>query len=330
MMSIFIYILNKVRNVLTFLRGKTFLTFLFFLGLSTAFWFFEVSKETKSTELTFPLRLVNIPENVVVTTELPSHVRVRVKAENSTLFYYRFLRTMNPAMVDFANYANASSHVNVPQEDVLRSIRRNLKPDTEILSLMPDTLEYYYSFGAKKEIPIQFQGKIQTAEGYYICSQTITPASTTVFATEQMLDSMMYAFTEPTYLENINKNGNLLLNLQKLKGVKIIPDTARIAYVVDRLVEKTLSLPIETVNFPDNQRLRTFPMQTNVTFQVGTRNYRDITAEDFKLVVDYNQLNMAPNAKTCHLMLQQQPDNVFAVRLQQSEVEYLIEEITEP
>lgn len=329
MMNVFIYIINKVRNVLAFLRGKTFLTFLFFLGLSTAFWFFEVSKEVRTVELVYPLRLINVPENVVVTTELPTNVRVRLKAENSLLFYYNYLRTTPSATVDFMNYANPSCYVNVPQEDVMSSIRQELKPNTELLSLMPDTLEYYYSYGAKKEVPIQFQGKIQTADGCYVRTQTMIPTGATIYATEQILDTITAAFTEPAYLRDVDRDGHLVLNIEKRKGVKIIPDTVRLEYTIDRLVEKTLSLPIEAVNFPANKRLRTFPMQVNITFQVGTKEYRSITAEDFKLVVDGADLEHNPHARTCVLKLQHMPDNVFGVRLQQSEVEYLIEETSD-
>ena len=329
MMNVFIYIINKVRNVLAFLRGKTFLTFLFFLGVSTAFWFFEVSKEVQTVEMTYPLKLTNVPENVVVTTELPPHVRVRMKAENSLLFYYRYLRSTPIATVNFANYANPTCHVNVPQEDVMSSIRKELKPNTELLSLMPDTIEYYYSFGAKKEVAILFQGKIQTADGFYVRSQKITPSAVTIYAIEQTLDTITVALNEPLYLSDVDKDGSILMNLQKQKGIKVIPDTARLEYTVDRLVEKTLSLPIEVVNFAANKRLRTFPMKVNITFQVGTQDYRDVSVDDFRLVVDGADLASNPSAQTCSLKLLNVPDNVFGIRLQQSEVEYLIEDISD-
>ena len=70
-------------------------------------------------------------------------------------------------------------------------------------------------------------------------------------------------------------------------------------------------------------------MQVNITFQVGTKEYRSITAENFKLVVDGADLEHNPHARTCVLKLQHMPDNVFGVRLQQSEVEYLIEETSD-
>lgn len=325
-MNLFIYIHHKVRNVIAFLKGKTFLTFLFFLGLSTAFWFFEVSKEIQTIELNIPLRLKNVPDNVVVTTDLPSSVRIKVKGANSSLIYYRYLNTFEPAIVDFATYKNPSGHVRVPQEDVLRSISNMFSAETELQALKPDTLEYFYSFGAKKEVPVSFQGKLQTKDGYYIYSQTSNPTAVTVYATEQILDSMAFALTEPRYLSEIDQSGSLLLNMQRTKGVKFVPDTVRLTYVVDRLIEKTLSLPIVAINFPSNQQLRTFPMRVNITFQVGTQEYRNISENDFTLAVDGEQLNSNSDSNTIPLTLIKKPDNVYGVRLHQSEVEYLIEE----
>ena len=83
------FIPEKVKIVLTLLRNKSFLTFLFFLTLSTAFWIFEAFKETNTVELTVPLELTNVPDNVVVTTELPHDVTVQLRDRNSSLFYYR-------------------------------------------------------------------------------------------------------------------------------------------------------------------------------------------------------------------------------------------------
>lgn len=327
-MKILPFIQEKVKTVLVLLRSKSFLTFLFFLTLSTAFWCFEAFKEVNTVEISVPLRLTNIPENVVVTTELPKDVRITLRDKNSSLFFYRYFQTMAPVEIDFSHYANPSCHVRLPKEDVRRGLKSNFETSTELLGLRPDTLEYFYSYGTSKTVDTRLQGKLAPADGYYIVRQELHPALATVYATERQLDTISAALTLPYYHTDLTESFSTQIYLQDVKGAKFLPDTVRLSVEVDRLVEKTLALPVQPLNFPEDVRLRTFPMKVNVTFQVGMKEFRNVTEADFKLVLDANDLTDA-TANTCAVRIVEQPAAAFRLRLSQSEVEFLIEKSNE-
>ena len=327
-MKILPFIQEKVKTVLILLRSKSFLTFLFFLTLSTAFWCFEAFKEVNTVEISVPLRLTNIPENVVVTTELPKDVRITLRDKNSSLFFYRYFQTMAPVEIDFSHYANPSCHVRLPKEDVRRGLKSNFETSTELLGLRPDTLEYFYNYGTSKTVETRLQGKLAPADGYYIVRQELHPALATVYATERQLDTISAALTLPYYHTDLTESFSTQIYLQDVKGAKFLPDTVRLSVEVDRLVEKTLALPVQPLNFPEDVRLRTFPMKVNVTFQVGMKEFRNVTEADFKLVLDANDLTDA-TANTCAVRIVEQPAAAFRVRLSQSEVEFLIEKSNE-
>ena len=327
-MKILPFIQEKVKTVLVLLRNKSFLTFLFFLTLSTAFWCFEAFKEVSTVEISVPLRLTNVPENVVVTTELPKEVRISLRDKNSSLFFYRYFQTMAPVEIDFSHYANPSCHVRLPKEDVRRGLKSNFETSTELLGLRPDTLEYFYSYGTSKTVETRLQGKLAPADGYYIVRQELHPALATVYATERQLDTISAALTLPYYQTDLTKSLSTLIYLQDVKGAKFLPDTVRLSVEVDRLIEKTLALPVQPLNFPEDVRLRTFPMKVNVTFQVGMKEFRNVTEADFKLVLDANDLTDA-TANTCAVRIVEQPAAAFRLRLSQSEVEFLIEKSNE-
>lgn len=327
-MKILPFIQEKVKTVLILLRSKSFLTFLFFLTLSTAFWCFEAFKEVNTVEISVPLRLTNVPENVVVTTELPKDVRITLRDKNSSLFFYRYFQTMAPVEIDFSHYANPSCHVRLPKEDVRRGLKSNFETSTELLGLRPDTLEYFYSYGTSKTVDTRLQGKLAPADGYYIVRQELHPALATVYATERQLDTISAALTLPYYHTDLTESFSTQIYLQDVKGAKFLPDTVRLSVEVDRLVEKTLALPVQPLNFPEDVRLRTFPMKVNVTFQVGMKEFRNVTEADFKLVLDANDLTDA-TANTCAVRIVEQPAAAFRLRLSQSEVEFLIEKSNE-
>lgn len=327
-MKILPFIQEKVKTVLVLLRSKSFLTFLFFLTLSTAFWCFEAFKEVNTVEISVPLRLTNIPENVVVTTELPKDVRITLRDKNSSLFFYRYFQTMAPVEIDFSHYANPSCHVRLPKEDVRRGLKSNFETSTELLGLRPDTLEYFYNYGTSKTVETRLQGKLAPADGYYIVRQELHPALATVYATERQLDTISAALTLPYYHTDLTESFSTQIYLQDVKGAKFLPDTVHLSVEVDRLVEKTLALPVQPLNFPEDVRLRTFPMKVNVTFQVGMKEFRNVTETDFKLVLDANDLTDA-TANTCAVRIVEQPAAAFRLRLSQSEVEFLIEKSNE-
>ena len=76
---------------------------------------------------------------------------------------------------------------------------------------------------------------------------------------------------------------------------------------------------------PEGKVLRTFPSKVRVNFTVGASLFRLINADQFSVVVDYNELIANPSDK-CSIILKTSPHSVRNARLQRSQVDYLIEQ----
>ena len=57
-------------------RGGDVLVFLFFLVVSAGFWLLQTLDETFEMEVVVPVELIDVPEEVVVTTPLPEALTV--------------------------------------------------------------------------------------------------------------------------------------------------------------------------------------------------------------------------------------------------------------
>ena len=68
------------------------------------------------------------------------------------------------------------------------------------------------------------------------------------------------------------------------------------------------------------------PPKVNVTFQIGASNYRRITADDFTLVVNYEDLIENTTCR-CPLELRSLPQGVSHVRLSPESIDFLIEDV---
>ena len=306
--------------------NKQFLIFLFFLALSTVFWAFQALSETYEEDFQVPIELKNVPSNVVVTTDLPRTLHVTLRDKGSVLLTYSYTRRLRPIVVDFSAYANAAGHVVVPAIDIARQIAPQLMPSTQTVSVKPENLEFYFNYGQCKRVPVVLQGTVKAGRHYTISSSRISADSVMVYASKQQLDTITAAYLQPLNYPNLQDTLSLDLPFIPVRGAKFVPDRVSLCYCVDRLVEKTVSVPVQQVNFPASKQLRTFPGSVSVSFQVGMALYRKITSENFVIVVNYEEL-LQNKGNKCHLSLKTLPPGVSYVRIMPQDVEYVIEDI---
>lgn len=315
-----------VRYCLTKIWNKQFLIFLFFLALSSVFWIFQTLNETYEEDFQVPLELRNVPSNVVITTDLPENLHILLRDKGSQLLAYRYTRQFKPVVVDYNTYSNPSGHVSILGNELQRQIAAQLLPGTQMLGLKPDTLDFYYNFGQFKRVPIRPLGEVRAGRLYSLAKTVYSEDSVTVYASREQLDTITAAYLQPFNLRNLTDTTHVKSNFVKVKGAKFVPAQIGVTFCIDRLVEKTIQVPVQQVNFPASKQLRTFPATVKVTFQVGMGLYRKITSENFVLVVNYEDL-LKNKSTYCHLSLKTIPEGVSHVRISPQDVEYVIEEI---
>ena len=315
-----------VRYCLSKIWNKQFLIFLFFLALSSVFWIFQTLNETYEEDFQVPLELRNVPSNVVITTDLPENLHILLRDKGSQLLAYRYTRQFKPVVVDYNTYSNPSGHVSILGNELQRQIAAQLLSGTQMLGLKPDTLDFYYNFGQFKRVPIRPLGEVRAGRLYSLAKTVYSEDSVTVYASREQLDTITAAYLQPFNLRNLTDTTHVKSNFVKVKGAKFVPAQIGVTFCIDRLVEKTIQVPVQQVNFPASKQLRTFPATVKVTFQVGMGLYRKITSENFVLVVNYEDL-LKNKSTYCHLSLKTIPEGVSHVRISPQDVEYVIEEI---
>lgn len=304
------------------------LIFLFFLALSTVFWLFQTLNETYEEDFAVRIELRNVPSNVVITTDLPQNFRVSLRDKGTVLFTYHYTKKLTPIVVDFNLYASATGHVSIPVSELIRQVAGQLAPSTQLLTMKPDTLDFYFNYGECKRVPIVVQGTVHTGKLFTLANTIKQRDSVTVYATRSVLDTITAAYTRPQNLHDITDTTKVVAEILSVHGAKFVPNRVGLTFCVDRMVEKTVQVPVQQVNFPASKQLRTFPANVNVTFQVGMGQYRSVTKDNFVLVVNYEDL-LRNTTNKCHLSLKTVPLGVSHVRISPQDVEYIIEEIPE-
>ena len=80
--------LERIRSFLLSRNSREFLIFLFFVFVSFCFWLLQILNDDYETEFSIPLRMKNVPNNVVLTSELPSELKIGVKDRGTVLTNY--------------------------------------------------------------------------------------------------------------------------------------------------------------------------------------------------------------------------------------------------
>ena len=80
--------------------------------------------------------------------------------------------------------------------DFEKKILSQLNVSSKILSIKPDTLEYIYSEGKSKLVPVRLQGKVTAGLQYYVSDTICNPDSVLVYAPEGILDTITTAYTQ--------------------------------------------------------------------------------------------------------------------------------------
>lgn len=318
-------IYERIRDFLLAQKSREFLIFLFFVFVSFCFWLLQVLNDEYETELAIPLRMKNVPENVVLTSELPSEVRIGVKDRGTVLVNYLWGQTFYPLAIDFADYSDKGSHVRIPSSALSKKVSGQLNQSTKLTVIKPDTLDFIYTRGMAKMIPVKLCGSVKPERQYYISDTICSPDSVKVYAPQNMLDTISAAFTQYMDFGEISDTVHRRLSVMPLKGARFIPNFIDVTLMVDVYSEKTVDVPVVGINFPENKILRTFPTKVQVSFQVGLSKFMEVDADDFLVVVDYNKLKDSAGDKV-QLELKQFPSDINHVRIGLKELDYIIEQ----
>jgi len=316
------------RDFLFSKANREFLIFLFFLVLSGIFWLFSALNETYEKEISIPVTIVNIPKNVVLTSPETDTVRVTVRDKGVNIAAYLYGDLLKNVKVNFKPYAKSDGTGSINPTELQRQILQQMASNAKIVAIKPDKLEFFFNYGAKKRVPVRWTGRVIPEELYFISRVQYWPDSVDVYAPKEKLDSIKVVYTEPMNYANFRDTLMIHARLAKEKAVKVVPEEVRVGFFTDVLTEESIDgILIRGINMPKGKVIRTFPARVRVYFVTGVNVYRNLKAEDFVVVTDYNELS-SKHSEKCRLTLKKAPAGISRVRLEVNEVDYLIEEAT--
>lgn len=327
--NIKIFILRTLRSVRNFLlspKCKEFLIFLFFLFIASFFWLLQKLNDSYEAELAIPLRLENVPANVVMTLPPPENIQVVVKDKGTVLLNYMLARTFYPITINFKELENEKGMNRIESSSYQKLIASQLMVTSQITSVKPGAFDIIYTYGEAKKVPVTLQKNITTEKLYYLSEARIKPDSVLIYAPKNLLDTIKSVYTQKISYTNLSDTIRKQVALQEIKGVKLVPDVVDITLCTDMYTEKKVEVPIHAINFPADKTLKTFPSKVSVIFRIGVSKFNQITADDFLITVSYDELLKCTDKY--HVKLKSAPKEAAYIRIESKDIDFIIEQVS--
>ncbi len=253
------------------------------LFLAVALWLAVGGEERTETNLNISLEMLNMPHNLMITSEVPSHIQVRVSGPRGlirTLTQSRLTHTLDLGDVKAGRQAFP-----------LGVGSFNFPRGVQVTRVQPNPLVLTFTPTITRTLPVQLVFLGRPPEGYEVKSVKTRPSKVKVKGPASELDELKFLPTVPVDLTNLTRPSTLAtdLNFQDLhismvdqvpiladvdispkilkrtfEGIPVVPQPLPAKLSSDK-VTVTLEGPWPQVKSLDNNDLKAFVSTSNLS-----------------------------------------------------------------
>lgn len=317
---------NKTKAFLHRQQWKEALVFSFFVLLAFGFWLLQSLQQEYEIEIEIPVRYKNVPTDIAFTSATPENIVAKVKDKGSVLLNYSFGRAFAPIEVNMKETSGKSGAITILKKEIENDILKQLIATTSLTEFTPSLLEITYSQRQQKSVPVSFNGTIHTEPGFQISGDIqIQPALAEVYASQELLDTITVVKTVATEIKNGNKTIVRNLQLQKIEGANIAPETVSITIPIEEYTEKTLEIPVQCTDIPAQYTVRIFPQSVKVNCTVPLSRFKELSEDLFAILVPFSELEQSTEG-ALPIYLNKKPEWVHTATLMPQKIEFILEQ----
>lgn len=326
--------LNKY---IRFLRLKTYkrvdkkiLSYTIFFAIAAVFWLLNKLDNNYNTFIEYPVEYTNLPESKFIVNKLPNNLKLNVNAYGFTLAKYKLTVSPSPIPINLSKFAdninNSESKYTLHTRHIKDIINEEIPSDIVVNDILPDTIQFYFVDIIEKKVAVKPVTQYTLEQQCFINGTIrVTPDSIMVRGPITIIDTLSAIYTETARFKNLSKTEQENIEISKIKNVNFSKQKVTITVPVSKFTQAKLKVPISTVNVPDSLKLVCFPQYTQLTCMVSIDNYKELSAKDFTVTVNYNNIkNLLGNSLSAKVS--SYPPNVKQVDIFPIDIEFIIEE----
>ena len=299
------------------------LTFFVFLAISTALWLLIKLSQEYTTQSSFTLMIEDVPCDKWIATPTQS-VKFAFEADGFITLAHNLIREqkriVSISLNDVPFRPENNTTYSFSSNYVSERLAERLGIDVTDIT-MNDAIIYFNMEELKsKVVPVTLKEdlRLQRQYGRYGLP-IITPASVTVYGTEEMLSGIQAIETQLLTKENLSQSFVETVPLNLLDGaIRCNVDEVEVKVEIEKYTEIDLEVPIRPI---DSLEIRFIPSSVQVKCLVAIKDYAKTNAEAFSAIPD--STDFANRNPLLHVSLQS-PGNLQVLGVTPERVEYII------
>jgi len=306
--------------------------FLLCLLLSGLFWLLMSLSKEYVDEIGIPVLYTDLPEDVLIASELTEVVNAEVKSFGFDLMWYwsglekpLIKVSANPAKLPSIDRKGEEFHYMLTNDK--NSFLSNLKDNQlEILSISPDTLFLKFKQKYTKYVPIKLNAEISFLKQYgMVTAPILVPDSILVIGSKEQIDTIAFVRTELQSWTDLNESLTSQASLTRhsdLPFVQFSHTEIQVELNVVEFTEGSVTIPLR-VQAEKPETVKVFPNEVEIKYQVPLISYDDVAANQFQASVILNKRSI--KSTSLSVIIDRQPESVRQVRVSPPQVEYIIQ-----
>lgn len=233
--------------------------------------------------------------------------------------------TLNPTAFHPTNDRDGLFYVRTTE--IREALSELFGDELEIDFISNESLSFHFEKAICKKVEVILQNTISYAPQYMLVGEIeLTPDSVMIYGKESDLANITSVRTSVVSKRMIDNSVNSFVNLEKIPGVRIDADRVQYSLTVQRYVEQTADVKVESINTPSNRNVIILPSTVKVTYRAPFKELGGkIQKSELGLVIDYETILGSNSGKIIPSL--SQPDiDIFSYELDPPFVECILVE----
>lgn len=324
---------NSISNLLDFFKlGKIrnnnrIVVFLVCLSFATTFWFFNALSKNYTTTVSYPVKFTNPPANRFLAEKTPEKLELEINGQGFALLRDK-LFSFAPIKLDIEDITKDmdpnSGVYNVTSRNLISGITDQLNDEIKVSNIYPETLTIVLDSLITKTVPVELDVNIDFEPQFNLKSPvSTTPYEVKITGPAILLNKISVVKTKVNIANKLNSSVSQEIELLHPDKTTISPEKVSLFIDVEEYTEKEIRIPIEILHKPEKARIKLFPSELKVVFNVGLSRFENIKPSDFGASIDCDSIVKDANNLTINLY--KKPEFIQSVRFVPEKVEFLIE-----
>ncbi|MEP2058783.1 MAG: hypothetical protein ABJJ05_13305 [Maribacter litoralis] len=309
----------------TGLKKRKVKIFLVFLLCASLAWLINKLSLTYTSNTSFKVEYVNIPDDFLLATSPKDEIAVRLKAVGFQFLGYEL--KPKHIQLDVSKVMFENDRYYLTSDQIRIQLEAQLSNSSALVDFESEAIYFDFTSLETKKIPVEAVLQLGFATNHILDGKiTIVPDSIQVSGPKSQIDSIKVVRTSNITKNNLSNSftEEVALNLPKgLEGTSFSDQKVMVSGKVIKFSEKVVEVPVNVVNLPSNVQVRTFPEVVEVRCQGTIEHLKELETEDFVVEADYEKATKETGNRLS-VKLVQYPKTLHNVVINVNEVEFIL------